>query len=128
MTIANKEAAMLHRLAQQDRLAFLALCADQNIELRITCFHGQQAIEKLFKAVLVARGHTFPPTHNLMKLAQLLEENEILLPVPLDALERINPYAVAFRYDDRDIHTVTRAEARATVDAVCEWASSLLVA
>lgn len=60
MTIANEEAAMLYRLAEQDRLAFLTLCANLDVELRIAGFHGQQAAEKFLKAVLVARGAAFP--------------------------------------------------------------------
>lgn len=48
------------------------------------------------------------------------------MPVSVDALKRINPYAVAFRYDDRDIHTVTRDEALALVGAIADWAKSIL--
>ena len=126
MNIANEEAAMLYRLAEQDRAAFLTLYANPDIELRIAAFHGQQAAEKFLKSILVARGIAFTPTHNLVKLAQLLEGAKITLPVLVDALKRINPYAVAFRYDDRDIHTVTRDEALALVGAIADWARSML--
>ena len=126
MNIANEEAAMLYRLAEQDRLAFLTLCANRDIELRIAGFHGQQAVEKFLKAVLVSRDIAFAPTHNLVKLAQLLEGARIALPTSLDALKRINPYAVAFRYDDRDIHTVTRDEVLALVGLIAGWTKSIL--
>lgn len=38
-------------------------------------FHAQQAIEKLLKAWLAARAVTFPLTHDLSRLLDLLEEN-----------------------------------------------------
>ena len=97
MTIANEEVAMLLRLADQDRLAFLTLCANPDIEMRVVGFHAQQAVEKFLKAVLVARGKVFAPTHDLTKLAQALDTTGAALPVATDALKRLNPYAVAFR-------------------------------
>lgn len=54
MNIANEEAAMLYRIASQDRRAFQNLNADAGMDLRIVCFHAQQAVEKLLKAVLAA--------------------------------------------------------------------------
>jgi HEPN domain-containing protein len=126
MNIANEEAAMLWRLAEQDRLAFQTLCANPAIEFRIAGFHGQQAVEKYLKAILVVRGTAFTPTHDVVKLALLIGAAGAGLPVSLDALKRINPYAVMFRYDDRDIHTVTRDEAMALIGAVANWAGSLL--
>lgn len=124
MTIANEESEMLRRLAEQDSLAFATLIANPAIELRIACFHGQQAVEKYFKAVLVARGISFAPTHNLLKLGELLVACGASLPVTADFLKRLNPYAVVFRYDDRDIHTLSREEASAVVAAVSAWAKA----
>jgi len=126
MNISNEEAATLYRLASQDRLAFQTLNANCNIDLRIACFHGQQAVEKAIKAVLVSQCVTFPPTHDLIKLAGLLSAESAALPVPLDKLRKLNPYAVVFRYDDREIHTLTRTEASELVDRVLAWAEMLL--
>lgn len=128
MTAANEEAAMLFRLGQQDALAFAVLIANPDIEQRIACFHGQQAVEKFFKAVLVARGVAFTPTHNLVRLAGLVAGAGVPVPVALDALKRLNPYAVVFRYDDRDIHTISRDEACKIVDAVGRWSEAALKA
>lgn len=55
----HEEAAMLHRIASQDRRTFLNLNAVAGIDLRIVCFHAQLALEKLLKAVLVCRGTVF---------------------------------------------------------------------
>jgi len=126
MTIANEEAAMLLRLADQDRMAFLTLCANPEIEMRVVGFHAQQAVEKFLKAVLVARGKVFAPTHDLVRLALALETSGAVLPVAIDPLKRLNPYAVAFRYDDRDIHTITRDEISALVDIVANFVKATL--
>ncbi len=69
--------------------------------------------------LVVERGRVFAPTHDLARLAQALETTGAVLPVAIDALKRLNPYAVAFRYDDRDIHTVTRDDISALVDTIC---------
>ena len=107
-------------------MAFLTLCANPAIELRVIGFHAQQAVEKFLKAVLVSRAKIFPPTHDLARLAQTLDATGAALPVTLDALKRLNPYAVAFRCDDRDIHTLTRGEIFAVVNAIASFAKSTI--
>ncbi|MBI3479483.1 MAG: HEPN domain-containing protein [Nitrosomonadales bacterium] len=126
MNIANEEAAMLYRIASQDRRAFQNLIADSGMDLRIVCFHAQQAVEKLLKAVLVNRGSVFSRTHNLAHLAELLTQADVSLPLPADALARLNPYAVIFRYDDLDIPLIGRDDARQMVDAIFVWAENEL--
>lgn len=127
MSMANEQAAVLYRLALQDRLAFHTLSANRDIELRIVCFHGQQAVEKIIKTVLVVRELVFPPTHDLIKLAALLPQHlQAAFPASQDQLSRLNPYAVAFRYDDREIHLLTLEEARDVVDQIFAWAEELL--
>lgn len=49
MSMPLDEAFMLLRLANQDELAFATLIDNLDIELRIVCFHGQQAVEKYIK-------------------------------------------------------------------------------
>ncbi|HUW25831.1 MAG TPA: HEPN domain-containing protein [Gallionella sp.] len=77
MNIANEEAAMLYRIASQDRRAFQNLNADAEMDLRIVCFHAQQAVEKLLKAALVKRRVIFSRTHNLAHLAEMLTQAEV---------------------------------------------------
>jgi len=107
-------------------MAFLTLYANPGIELRVVGFHAQQAVEKFLKAVLVARGKVFTPTHDVARLAQTLEATGAALPVTIDVLKRLNPYAVAFRYDDRDIHTLARGEILALVDTIANFAKATL--
>jgi len=46
--------------------------------------------------------------------------------LPADALSRLNPYAVIFRFDDLDIQMIGRDEVRQMVDAVFAWAERAL--
>ncbi len=63
-------------------------------------FHAPQAIEKLLKALIAARGEKYPRIHDLEKLAAMLTlAGEVLplVPVPLDDLTL---YALNFRYEE----------------------------
>lgn len=126
MNILSEEAAMLYRIAVEDYKAFRKLVDDPEIDLRIAAFFGQQTVEKLFKAVLAGKMAIFPPTHNLVKLSELLQEAGAPPPTPVDVLKRLNPYAVVFRYDDRDIPTISRDMARDQVEALLAWAEQQL--
>ena len=126
MNAPGEEAAMLRRIALEDYKAFRKLIDDPEIDLRIAAFFGQQTLEKLFKAVLSHKGVIFPPTHNLEKLAELLNDAGTPLPLAEEVLKRLNPYAVAFRYDDRDIPTISRELAQAQVERLVAWAGQQL--
>ena len=63
------------------------------------CFHGQQAIEKLLKAMLAFTGQPIPRTHNLEDLQKLvLDWQEITALADLELFETTG-YAVLARYD-----------------------------
>ncbi len=40
----------------------------------ISCFHSQQAVEKLFKALIAAYDQPIPRTHNLIRLHKICED------------------------------------------------------
>ena len=40
----------------------------------ISCFHSQQAVEKLFKAFIAAYDQPIPRTHNLIRLHKICED------------------------------------------------------
>ena len=64
-------------------------------------FHTQQATEKLLKAWLAARGETYPLSHDLATLLDLLKANEPDID-RFDALVEYTPYAVRLRYAATD--------------------------
>lgn len=126
MTPTLEEANRLLHIARSDRDAFLVLRDAPHIRLSVTCFHAQQAVEKALKAVLTAKGVPFRRIHELSELAQLLVDQGLSLPVPLEQLEALNPYAVVFRYDDTEIETLTRQQAQDIMDAVLAWAEGIV--
>jgi len=62
-------------------------------------FHAQQSCEKLFKALISSNNRTYPFTHSLEKLANLLDECGEVLPVTSYDLITLEPFAVQLRYD-----------------------------
>ncbi len=67
---------------------------------QIAMFHGQQAIEKLFKAWLFAIGVEAPKTHSFKKLVTLLELKECVVPKVSVPIEMFSDFAVQYRYYD----------------------------
>lgn len=62
------------------------------------CFHSQQAAEKALKAVLVARGHAVPRSHDLVLLSDKVADLLPDLAAVIDALAVLNQFGVTPRY------------------------------
>ncbi len=75
----------------------------------IVCFHLQQCVEKYLKARLEEAGFTFPKTHDLERLLDLVIVIGPLWATLRPAMAAITDYAVEVRYPGR---TATSAEAR----------------
>ena len=60
-------------------------------------FHAQQAAEKLLKARIALLGETFPLTHDIAQLLELLKVHGVDVAGYRD-MERYSPYAVVLRY------------------------------
>ena len=93
------------------------------------CFHAQQAVEKALKAVLIISNISYPKTHNIRTLLDLLPK-EIVLPTDVDAATTLTDYAVSGRYPD-EVEEVNEEEYREAVrlaEAVVRWAESILPA
>jgi len=73
------------------------------------CFHAQQCAEKYLKARLQEAGITFPRTHSLPMLLQLVLPVEPLWAALSDSLHRLSIYGVTFRYPGA---SATKADAR----------------
>ncbi len=77
------------------------------------CFHVQQCIEKLLKALLIKAGKTPPRGHDLVVLADVVGT---VLPGwqwPLEELRYLSRAAVAFRYPGESAEREDAAEAMA---------------
>ena len=66
------------------------------------CFHAQQCVEKLMKALLIEKGELPPKTHDLLQLNQNLVQLGIILNCTRDELRELSMGAVLFRYPGED--------------------------
>lgn len=122
MTPTLEEALRLLRLAHRDRETFELLMPLPRASVAALGFHAQQSVEKALKAVCALRSIEVRPTHDLAALAQALQDNGVELPLPIDDLRVLNPFAVEYRYDDEFASSVTRDELRTHLDIVVRWA------
>jgi HEPN domain-containing protein len=126
MSAARKQAGLFLRIAQRDRRAFEKLLEGSSEDFPVAAFLAQQAVEKSFKAVLCIAATAYDHTHDLEALAQQLITAGVELPVSLEDLFRLTPYAVAFRYDDTLIPLLTPEKARDMVDRCVAWCENHL--
>lgn len=86
---------------------------DDECPLDTVCFHAQQCVEKLLKAVLTFHGIVFPKSHDLTELHALIPK-PILENIDVSELAEMNPYAVETRYPG-EYEIPTREEAEKAV-------------
>ncbi|MCY3772036.1 MAG: HEPN domain-containing protein, partial [Gemmatimonadetes bacterium] len=91
-------------------------------------FHVQQAAEKLFKAWLALLGETYPPTHDLAMLVEMVKAQEAAV-LEFDILVEYTSFAVQFRYGPSDQGTspLNRSLAVRHVEALLNLVRSRLL-
>ena len=99
--------------AEEDLSAAERLLSLDDSLAAVVCFHSQQAVEKLVKALLVVAGVPFARTHDVLQLVQILPR-DLALAIPLADLAPLNRYAVEARYPIGD-EPLTGDEARAAI-------------
>jgi HEPN domain-containing protein len=103
-------ARVLLAKAIEDEMLVRTVVENSDIGDAIVGFHGQQAVEKLAKAVLTAHGIAFAKTHDLDYLIDLVEKNGIVSPDELEFAEALSVWAVESRYDDEDTPALDRRQ------------------
>lgn len=88
--------------ADQDELAARELASNPGLGDEIIGFHLQQAVEKRLKALLTFHGIPYRRTHDLLELMDLLIARGCPVPLPLEALQEMTPFAVEYRYEHLD--------------------------
>ena len=115
-----KCARMLLDAAERDVEALRFMYLSDKISDEVIGFHVQQAAEKSFKAWLALLGETYPLTHNLEALLDLLAARAVDLK-GFRELTVYTPYAVEFRYGGADsTEPVDRKDALGLVEALLE--------
>jgi HEPN domain-containing protein len=124
-----EHAQLLMRKARQDEFTVEKLVQDTAAPDEVIGFHAQQAVEKMLKAVLAACSIPYRRTHDLVELLDILSEKAIPFPGDLDEIRRLNPFAVAFRYDDvpdEPERPLDRSWALDCIRKVRAWSESVL--
>ena len=93
-------AEMLLRKAKDDLAMVRRLLDDPATPDWGIGFHVQQAVEKAIKSVLCFHSVEYPRTHSISLLLDLLGEGVGTVPLDREALVKLSPYGVLFRYDD----------------------------
>jgi len=76
------------------------------------CFHSQQCLEKLFKAILIQHRIVFPKTHDLEMILNMCLARYPLWEAIRPDVKLLSRYAVQFRYPGE---SANRQEARRAV-------------
>jgi len=114
--------AQLIDRAADDVAAAGALLEVAGVSDAIVGFHAQQAVEKAIKAVLTSRGIDYPFTHDLELLVALADHAGTPLPVELDDVPRLTPYAASLRYGEIAPGIVDRPTALRWAQSAVAWA------
>jgi HEPN domain-containing protein len=99
------------------------LSVDENPSYDAVCFHAQQCVEKLMKAILIrAEAHT-PKSHDLVRLSKLLKNVAQTWSWPDEELHELTLAAVEARYPGSP---ATHEEARRMFQLCARLRESLL--
>lgn len=108
-SVLERAGALVRKADSDFAIARLGLQHQQALDM--VCFHLQQALEKLLKAVLESRDIEYPPTHSLVALLDLAEPVFPELGRFRDVLPGFMPYAVRARYDEAVCPDLEEAQA-----------------
>ena len=122
-----KCAQMLLEAAKRDIEALRVMRRNDGLPDEIYGFLVQQAAEKLLKAWIALLGESYPLTHSIETLLNLLAERGVDT-APFLALSAYTPYAAEFRYAGvgPDAKPIDRAGALEAVEALLERVGSQL--
>jgi HEPN domain-containing protein len=111
--------------AQSDWETVLILSAHERCPRDAVCFHCQQHVEKLLKALFTLHSIEAPRTHNLRRLIQLLETVSADLLTLKDASDALTAHGVASRYPD-DWREIDEDEMKEILELTLEFRKILL--
>lgn len=115
----REHAEEILEVARRDLRALRAMTAAESFPDEIFGFHAQQAVEKALKAWLASLSASFPKTHDLKRLIDLLREHGATTE-GLDSFVDLNAFAVQYRYESlySDEETIDRLQTVANIDAL----------
>jgi len=92
------------------------------------CFDCEQAVEKALKALLVSIDVSFPRTHSISHLIELIEEHSIMVPDEIKDSSSLTAYAVSTRYpgDFEPVDEQEYQETLETAEKVFNWVRKII--
>jgi len=111
--------------AQSDWTTVEILLGSEQRPADAVCFHCQQFVEKLLKALLTRHGVEAPKTHDLRRLIQLTEPFAPELSRLSDSSDTLTVHGVETRYPD-DWREIGPAEMNEVVELARELGDALL--
>lgn len=124
MTPEIEEALRLLRLARRDLDTADLLLPLSRATVAAIGFHAQQCAEKALKAVCAMRAIEVRRTHDLAALGHAILDDGGSLPVSVDDLRSLNPFAVEFRYAEDIAPALARDEVAKLAATVLRWATA----
>ena len=123
-----KQAQAIFAMAQKDWEALREMVGNPVIADEIYGFHAQQAVKKSLKAWIALRSLSYPRTHNLILLLDMLDDDGAPEEEFWD-LVSLNSYAVQFRYEasEPDAERLDRGETLRQVTVLVEHVQKFLV-
>jgi HEPN domain-containing protein len=106
-----KEHERWFRKAESDLLTITNNLSSDNVPADTCCFHAQQAAEKYLKAYLISRNISFPKTHDLQLLVNLIIPINPAFSEILSIAMSLIDYGVTSRYPDL-LHEPELADAK----------------
>ncbi len=113
--------------AQEDWDTVEILIAQPHPPKGTVCFHCQQCIEKLIKAILVREQIEFPKTHDIGRLIELVRDYVPGVAEFLLHAKKLSVHGVAARYPDEAIE-ITTTDMKEIVDITEKFRQILLKA
>jgi HEPN domain-containing protein len=108
-------------------LALARVTPPPTVMLESLCFHAQQAAEKALKAVLVFRSVSFPRTHSIRMILDLLARH-VAVPEEIQYSAGLTAYAVIARYPGvpEPVEREEYEEAVRMAEVVVSWAERII--
>lgn len=122
-----KCARILVEAAERDLSALRGMTDEEVFADEIAGFLAQQAAEKLVKAWIALLGESYPITHDIAQLLEILTARQSP-GFDLSALVELTPYAVRFRYAGRvpDAPALDREKTVARIEELLQQVRSRL--
>lgn len=116
----REQAELLLRKASQDQYIVDVHVRDDQCAVEVYGFHAQQAVEKMLKAVLALRRVSYPYTHLLDTLFDLVAESEPAVKA-FDDLRVLTPFGAELPYGDIPLDRTPALDRTAIQQRIAEF-------